>query len=152
MTFGSTDGHPHVCNRVKIGLELKDGQTTHLTLYSIPIICEPLPHQPVTFCQDQFEHLAGLNLADPADDDTQLEIDVLIGLNHYWTLTTGELRRGRCRPSCSQYKAWMGIIRPHSLYRPVSIVCISHYTQFNCWSSVSRHSSSGQLSQIVLGA
>ena len=98
MTFGSTDGHPHVCNRVKIGLELKDGQTTHLTLYSIPIICEPLPHQPVTFYQDQFEHLAGLNLADPTDDDTQLEVDVLIGLDHYWTLTTGELHRGRAGP------------------------------------------------------
>ena len=57
MTFGAADSQSHICERVKLGLELKDGQTTQITLYTTPLICKPLSYQPISLCQDKFEHV-----------------------------------------------------------------------------------------------
>ena len=54
--------------------------------------------QPVSFCQDNFDHLAQLDLADPSDGSSHLDIDVLIGCDQYWELVTGETRRGNSGP------------------------------------------------------
>lgn len=35
-----------------------------LTLFAVPLICEPLTCQPIAFCQDNFKHLSGLTLSD----------------------------------------------------------------------------------------
>ena len=45
------------------------------------------------------DHLAGLELADSSYDHNQLEIDILIGLDHYWKLTTGDVVRGKSGPT-----------------------------------------------------
>ncbi len=53
---------------------------------------------PVSICQDSFDHLMGLDLADPADGQSPLEIDILVGSDQYWELTTSETQRTRSGP------------------------------------------------------
>ena len=77
---------------------LNDGRTRQFTLYAVPNICEPLTCQPIAFCQENFEHLSGLSLADTTDECDRLEIDILLGSDYYWTLLTGEVRRGPSGP------------------------------------------------------
>ena len=69
-----------------------------LSLFTVPLICEPLSCQPVSLCQDRFEHLTHLDLADYTDGSSPLEVDVLVGLDHYWDLASGEVRRGQSGP------------------------------------------------------
>lgn len=58
---------------------------------SVPLICEPLTNQPILYANDNYAHLAGLDLADSATADEHLDIDVLVGSDHYWKLVTGEV-------------------------------------------------------------
>ena len=54
--------------------------------------------QPIAFCRDNFEHLSGLPLADTTDSHDRLQIDILLGSDYYWTLLTGEVKRGSSGP------------------------------------------------------
>ena len=83
MTFGSDKEKQQVCEFVKVGLTLRDGETQHLTLFAVPIICEPLASQPIAFCQNNYDHLSGLDLADSSDWCCRLEVDVLVGSDQY---------------------------------------------------------------------
>ena len=67
MTFGSNKEKSQVCEFVKVGLTLRDGDSQQLTLLAVPMICEPLASQPIAFCQNNYEHLSGLDLADSSD-------------------------------------------------------------------------------------
>ena len=98
VTFGAKGESSRKCDLVNVSVELSDGRMSLFTLYVVPLICEPLACQPVTFCQDQFEHLKGLTLADPSDVRGQLSVDILIGSDQYWSLVTGETRRGEEGP------------------------------------------------------
>ena len=98
MTFGANEEHSQVCKLIRLSLALKGGRTKHLTLFTVPLICEPLACQPVSFCQENFNHLAGLDLADPSDGWSPLAIDILIGSDQYWKLITGETHRGNSGP------------------------------------------------------
>ena len=49
MTFGSNRQQPRVCELVRLGPASKDGTTKHLTLFAIPMICEPIAYQPISF-------------------------------------------------------------------------------------------------------
>ena len=66
------------------------------------MICEPFTCQPVAFCQVNYQHLAGLVLADSSNGQEQLEVDILIGCDQYWSLITGETRRGESGPLAIQ--------------------------------------------------
>ena len=79
MTFGSSEELPQVSERVRLSLTLNSGQIKQLTLFTVPLICEPISWQPVSICQDSFDHLMGLDLADPADGQSPLEIYILVG-------------------------------------------------------------------------
>ena len=99
MTFGAADSQSQMCERVKLGLELKDGQTAQISLYTTSLICQPLAYQPISFCQDKFEHIMDLDLADASVTHSHhLDIDILIGSDQYWNFITGEVRRGSFGP------------------------------------------------------
>ena len=70
-----------------------------LPFFSVPLICEPLSHQPITFCKATYDQLAPLNLADFQEGPTELDIDMLIGSDHYWKIVTGEIVRGDNGPT-----------------------------------------------------
>ena len=93
-TFGSRGEKSRVFKFVDVRMALRDGRTRDLTVFVVPIICEPLMCQPITLCRDNYKHLAGLPLADASDGSDALEVDVLIGCDYYWSFITGETKCG----------------------------------------------------------
>jgi len=65
-----------------------------LSLYVVPVICEPLVSQPIATCVSESHHLSSLDLADYSDGETSLEVDMLVGSDFYWDLVTGGVSRG----------------------------------------------------------
>ena len=98
MTFGSTKEQTQVCSVVRLGLTSKDKVTIPLTLFAVPLICEPVTSRPISFCQNDFDHLVGIDLAECPDSCANLEIYVLIGSDQYWELVSGGIRRGNSGP------------------------------------------------------
>lgn len=98
MTFGDAQGSDRVCEYLEVGLKLKNGQNQIVTLFSVPMICETLIAHPLAECREACPHLTGLELADDPGDNQQLQVDVLIGSDHYWDLITGRLRKGISGP------------------------------------------------------
>lgn len=92
--FGSNKEQSHNCALVKLSITLGNGSQKQLTLLTAPMICEPLTSQLVTLCQDAFKHIVDLTLADPVNDHSQLDVDILIGSDQYWELATSKTRRG----------------------------------------------------------
>lgn len=87
-----------MCEIVNVCVKVKNGGLKQLTLFVVPLICEPLAYQPVTLCQDKFKHLKGLPLADPLTDQGDARVDILIGADQYWNLVTGRTKRGKNGP------------------------------------------------------
>ena len=58
-------------------------------------ICKPLIGQTITLCAESCEHLSGLDLADLADEGSQMQVDILTGSDYYWELVTGKVCRGQ---------------------------------------------------------
>ena len=98
LTFGSNREQTRVCKFVTMGLASRDGMTKQLRLFVVPTICEPIACQPISFCQSDFSHLAGIDLADASDGNESMKVDILIGSDQYWELVTGETRRGDTGP------------------------------------------------------
>ena len=96
--FGATQGQAKVCPIVSIGVRLT------LSLHVVPTICEPLLHQPVTASIESHDQLMSLDLADSADVNARLPVDVLIGCDHYWELVTGSVCRNERGPTAIHTK------------------------------------------------
>ena len=58
----------------------------------VPLICEPLSCQPIAYTKTKYSsHFEDLNLADHSRVDDELQIDALIGSDHYWQIATGKV-------------------------------------------------------------
>ena len=79
---------------MRIGIQTIDGNHSELPFFSVP-----LSHQPVALCKMTYDHLVHLNLADYHEGDTEVKVDMLIGSDHYWKITTGEVVRGERGPT-----------------------------------------------------
>ena len=75
-----------------------------LSLHVVPTICEPLSYQPVTASIKTHDQLMSLDLADSAEVNARLPVDVLIGCDHYWELVTGSVRRNERGPTAIHTK------------------------------------------------
>ena len=108
--FGSAKGGPKVCPIVSVGMILKGYPSMIMSLFIVPMIREPLIGQPIDVCIKQNPHLAGLELADWADQGSGLEVDILIGSDYYWDLVTGAVSK---RPMAQQQSkpSWDGFCR-----------------------------------------
>ena len=98
ITFGSTKRLDQSCEIVQIGMKLRDGSDQYLELFTVPTICEPLTSQPIAFCTQKYGYLSQLDLADGSDGNSAMNIDLLIGADHYWNLTTGKTIRRESGP------------------------------------------------------
>eukprot|EP00731_Ephydatia_muelleri_P024188 Em0016g459a len=93
-TFGSETEKIQTCDVVKVTMKLKDGKETTVVLLEVPMICEPLTGQHVTYAAEQNSYLSGLELADPTQpDDHILEINILLGADLYWSFVTNKIKR-----------------------------------------------------------
>ena len=91
--FGATQGQSRVCPLVSLGVCLKGYPNMPLSLHVVSTICEPLSCQPVTASIESHGQLMSLDLAESADADSHLPVDILIGCDQYWELVTGGIRR-----------------------------------------------------------
>jgi len=69
-----------------VGILLKGYPSITVSLFVVPMICEPPIGQPVDVCITQNPYLTSLELADWADQGSRLEVDVFIGTDYYWDL------------------------------------------------------------------
>ena len=93
-TFGATLEQTKVCPIVHVGIRLKGYPNGALSLHVVPTICEPLSCQPITASAVAYKNLLELDLADSAELDSRLPVDILIGCDHYWDLVTGRGKDG----------------------------------------------------------
>ena len=96
-TFGSENRR--TCDIVELGIVTKNGEPLTLSAVVVPHICDPVRMQPISSFKNAYEHLSGLELADLGSVTGELEIDVLIGSDHYWRLVTGRVSRGVSGPT-----------------------------------------------------
>ena len=76
----------------------KTGKPLTLSPVVIPHICDPVCMQPISSFKSTYEHPLGLKLAYSVSVTGELEIDVLIGSDHYWRLVPGGVLREASGP------------------------------------------------------
>ena len=104
-TFGSLQEHTRVCPIVSVGICLKgEYPSMLLSLHVVPTICEPISSQPINASVESHDHLLKLELADSADGNSHLPVDLLIGCDYYWDLVTGSICRGVQGPTAIHTK------------------------------------------------
>ena len=62
-----------------------------LTLFTVPLICEPLSGTLSKRSVQAYPHLADLELAVSTEDKEVINLDILVGLDYYWNFVTGEV-------------------------------------------------------------
>ena len=97
--FGDNKGRVQSCKVVKIGIETRDRGVRELTLFTVPLICEPLNGTLSKRSVQAYPHLADLELADSTEDGEVINLDILIGLDYYWSFVTGEVIKGGTGPT-----------------------------------------------------
>ena len=97
-TFASKE-RIQVCDVIKLAIKTKDGTDLVLPFLTVPTICEPLSGQPIALARERFRHLSNLELADDGCVKGNLEINILIGADHYWKLVTGKVAQGTAGPT-----------------------------------------------------
>ena len=88
------------CNVVQLRVHGVENEDVILTAYSVPNICPPPDSQSISFCKTEFMHLADIQLADEIIDEPFRgdSIDILVGLDSYWSFFSEEFRRGISGP------------------------------------------------------
>ena len=102
VTFGSRGENSQPYSIVDVCMRLRKGGMKDLRVFVVPSICEALTGHPITLCQESYAHLAGLPLADASDGSDDLEVDVLLGCDYYWSIITGKTKRGKDGPVAVQ--------------------------------------------------
>lgn len=81
-------------------MRTKDKGLLELQFLTVPLICEPLSGQPISYAIERYPHLSDLELADPVHhSNDNMEINVLIGSDQYWQVVTGNILRGVSGPT-----------------------------------------------------
>ena len=92
--FGSERAVSSQCDIVEVRIAIRAGGYMKLLAVVVPHICDPVHAQPITFAKSNYQHLANLELADPGEHSGELNIDILVGSDHYWDVVTGRVIRG----------------------------------------------------------
>ena len=102
-TFGSESYVKKSCERVKVNLEV-GGEVLSIMALSFPKLCSPV----VTSVEvGRFPHLQGLKLANSYASSEQ-RIDIVLGLDHYYDIVQGDIRKGSNGPTAVSSKlGWL---------------------------------------------
>lgn len=91
-TFGSEQCQKWKCDLVQIFCKVEMVQTLkYVTALTFLSICMP---PSATIRPQHYVQLQGLDLADYCETDGTDSIDILVGLDYYWDIVTGEVVRG----------------------------------------------------------
>ena len=81
---------------------------------AVPFICGNVSAAPIGFCRNRYEHLSNLELAVPDEGEPQ----ILIGLDHYWTIVSGDVIQADSGPVAMYTKfGWVCLALYHVLCR-----------------------------------
>ena len=80
---------------VKIAVKSRDQSLNIFVTALVADICQPVEQQTIEIAQKKFDHLKQLPLADSNPGNIPLEIDVLIGADHYWDFILNRVVRGK---------------------------------------------------------
>ena len=97
-TFNSTESLKQPCNLVSLDIITRDGPSLRITPLVIPHICDAIQGQPFGVVMRQYPHFMDLNQADDTEKGV-MTIDLLIKADHYWSMVSGQVRRGVKGPS-----------------------------------------------------
>ena len=93
--FASNERHIEELDVVQLSLR---GKTKNLNYYvealCVPYICSPLKEHFVQETQSQLNHLKELQLSETKQQNEITDIDVLIGLDFYYSLVSGRIKKG----------------------------------------------------------
>ena len=94
---------------VRLAIPLKTGTTIHFMFSIVPLIC--LSCQPIAYTKEKYHHLSNLGLADFSRVGDELQVDDLIGSDHYWQLVTGQVIQGQNGPTAiNTHLGWLGTV------------------------------------------
>jgi len=90
-TFGAENCSRQVCDVVELEVALQTEGSMRMSFLSVPSICEPISGQAVTYAIGSYKELESLKFSDYSQGDGDVEVDILVGLDQYWKLVTGEV-------------------------------------------------------------
>ena len=121
QTFGSDNTRTQTVEMVTATIALKEGGSTQVLFLAVPLICEPLSCQPIAYTKQKYNHLADRDLADSSRVGDELQIDALIGSDHYWQLATEKVILGQSGPTAIHtHLGWVQFGIQNSLNSQVS--------------------------------
>ena len=100
-TFGSTDERLEQVDVAAFGIELNGSL---IYCFTVPLICQPLQSQPFNRLIGDNKCFSELRLTDYSTGEQNLDVDILIGSDHYWNLVTGHTIRGSQGPTAVHTK------------------------------------------------
>ena len=117
-TFRGSKFRTQSCEVLKLRLKKHEGEEIELTALNFPTICSPLPSK----VRVDYPHLEDLQLVDDLDDSNG-RINVLIGVDNYWNLVSGETVKGEDGPTAVSSK--FGWLLSGPLRDSVTTDCVS---------------------------
>ena len=103
-TFGSTKENSQCVDVVRLCVATDQGEDVELSAFVVPIICDPLQSQSIAEATHTYAHLKGLKLADYGSGEDNVEVDILVGSDQYWSLVSGRVVRGEHGPTAIETK------------------------------------------------
>ena len=99
-TFVSIKYRKVKCDRVKVNVELDNGEDITISAITHPIICSPLNSR---ISLADHPHLSNLRLADRSANSQQ-RVDFLVGADFYFDIVSGEVQKGSFGPTAINSK------------------------------------------------
>ena len=103
-TFGSTNENSQCVDVVRLCVATEQEQDVELSAFVVPTICDPLQSQAVVQASLTYAHLKGLKLVDYHTGEDNVDIDILVESNQYWSLVSGRVVRGKHGPNAIETK------------------------------------------------
>ena len=84
--FGNNEASLKKCDIVQIALKCQDQLTVFVNAYEVDLVCGPIANQTMEVAQQSYPHLHGLPLADCSYGEEELEVEIMIGADYYWSV------------------------------------------------------------------
>ena len=144
-TFGLTKENRQCVYVVGLCVATGQDEGVELSAFVVPIICDPLQSQFIAEATHTYAHLRGLELADYGTGEDNVEVDILVGSEQYWSLVSGRVVWGEHGPTAIERKlGWVlsgpilegiqvdgqqsNLVTTHVLKRAVNPVDVTHET------------------------
>ena len=89
-TFANENSQNSLAKKVRFQLKTAENKSMQTKAYVPPLICLPIKNQPLNLAKKHFETY-NVNFADQGHLGD--EIDLLIGMDYYWTFMTGKVQK-----------------------------------------------------------